>query len=236
MDKKEKIIKNSMLGLTYIYSPWIFSNLGFKVISFSEVSSIETMYWAFVTNGIDLIFAFITLKGVFTIIGVFFELLFYVYRKEWDSLNALKHASDIEGNSIIFWVHYGKLYERKAVSLNKLSSKTRETILNKIKEPLWEIYKLAEQGKRTRSAYNACSEYINSIADDLDNAIQQCDNEQMEDKLISKLYILEDMLAYIKSKVVDAAEMEEEERQFYNKLSTQEYNPFTITENLSKLI
>ncbi len=236
MDQKEKIFKHSIEGILYIYVPWIFELLGYKFIALSSADSLEMQIRAFITNILDIVFVISIFIGVMTILGVFCELIIYLYRKELISLDALHHAHDIEGNSIIFWIHNGKLYERKVVSHKKLSNTTRTVIVKKIEEPLWDIYKIALSGKRARSAYNACSVYINSIADDLDKAIQQCSNEQMEEKLISKLYILEDMLEYIKSEVTNAAQTEEEERQFYNVLNVQEFNPFTVTENLNKLV
>lgn len=150
----------------------------------------------------------------------------------FDSLNYY----DSSTKTLVFWVLEKRKFKNIDVKLGSLSDKTIEVLRSKIETPLKELYEAASKGKRAKAEYRNCSVYISSLADDLNKAISQCENELMEEKLIDKLYIIENTITNIKDKINDAITADKDEERYLKELQLESYEPFTLTDNMNKLI
>lgn len=150
----------------------------------------------------------------------------------FDSLNYY----DSSTKTLVFWVLEKRKFKNIDVKLGSLSDKTIEVLRSKIETPLKELYEAASKGKRAKAEYRNCSVYISSLADDLNKAISQCENELMEEKLIDKLYIIENTITNIKDKINDAITADKDEERYLKELQLESYEPFTMTDSMNKLI
>lgn len=144
-------------------------------------------------------------------------------------------AYDNQTNTLIFRILDGKKSKTISVGIGKLSSDTRLILRKRIETPLQKLYEVAYKGKRAKEEYRMCKEYIIYIAQDLDNAIKQCENELMEKKIIEKLYIIENAIENITDKVANAILTDKDEERFLKELQVETFEPFSLTDNMNKL-
>lgn len=144
-------------------------------------------------------------------------------------------AYDNQTNTLIFRILDGKKTKTISVGIDKLSSDTRCILRKRIETPLQKLYEVAYKGKRAKEEYRMCKDYIIYIAQDLDNAIKQCENELMEKKIIEKLYIMERAIENITKKVTDAALTDKDEKRILKELQVETFEPFSLTDNMNKL-
>lgn len=142
---------------------------------------------------------------------------------------------DSYSNTLNFWVLEKRNFKSIDVKLDGLSENTISILRNKIETPLKELYEAASKGKRAKDEYRNCSVYISSLAEDLNKAISQCENELMEQKLIDKLYIIEDAITNIKDRINDAIVADKDEERKLKELQLKSYEPFTLTDCMNKL-
>ena len=143
---------------------------------------------------------------------------------------------DSSTKTLRFWIIGKREFENIDVKLANLSDSTIEILRTKIETPLKELYEAASKGKRAKAEYRNCSVYIESVADDLNKAISQCENELMEEKLIDKLYIVENSIINIKDRINAAITADKDEERYLKELQLESYEPFTLTDNMNKLI
>lgn len=144
-------------------------------------------------------------------------------------------AFDDKTNTLIFRILDGKKSKKISVSVDKLSSDTKLMLRKKIETPLQKLYEVAYNGKRAKEEYGLCKDYITFIAQDLDNAIKQCENELMEQKIIERLPIIESAINNITDKVADGVLTDKDEKRFLKELQAESYEPFSLTDNMNKL-
>lgn len=77
--------------------------------------------------------------------------------------------------------------------------------------------------------------YITSLAEDLQNAVNQCKNELMEQKLLDKLYIIENAIKKITVRVHKANTADKDEERILKDLELESFEPFAVTDNMNKL-
>ena len=140
-------------------------------------------------------------------------------------------------NSLVFWVlEIGdKKFKNIDVKLENLSKSTIQILRNKIETPLKSLYETASKSKRAKEEYSKCSVYITTLAEDLNKAISQCENDLMEKKLIEKLYIIENTIEIVKDKVNAAIQTDRDEERYLKELKVESFEPFTTTECINQL-
>lgn len=142
---------------------------------------------------------------------------------------------DSYSQTLMFWVLEGRRAKSIDVKLGNLSKDTIKVLRDKIETPLKTLYEATNKGKRAKEEYRNCGIYITSLAEDLNKAISQCENELMEQKLLEKLYIIQDAIKNITEKVNDAIRTDKDEERYLKELQLESFEPFTITENINKL-
>lgn len=174
------------------------------------------------------------IAGVFLIIyGVSNVVLGYRDEYSYSPLSVYDSCA----NSLVFWVlEIGdKKFKNIDVQLENLSKSTIQILRDKIETPLKSLYETASRSKRAKEEYRKCSVYITTLAEDLNKAISQCENDLMEKKLIEKLYIIENTIEIVKEKVNAAIQTDRDEERYLKELKVESFEPFTTTECINQL-
>lgn len=226
-------LHNIVTGVLFCGAPALVKYFVTTPISNGETGSVPELMSSMISmiNGLGTIIQFIGISMVaFGIISLATGMAHS--SPGFDSLNYY----DSSTKTLVFWVLEKRKFKNIDVKLGSLSDKTIEVLRSKIETPLKELYEAASKGKRAKAEYRNCSVYISSLADDLNKAISQCENELMEEKLIDKLYIIENTITNIKDKINDAITADKDEERYLKELQLESYEPFTLTDNMNKLI
>lgn len=213
-----------LIGLTLVS----FLSLFREVI---EDMTINTNYNVVTLNIINMMGPIFRIIGVIEIMIGIFNLVISIVNPYGYSYEPYNHSE----NALVFWILNGKKKKDIYVKLDNLSDSTVKVLREKIERPLKNLYDVANNGKRAKEEYKNCEIYITSLAEDLKQAIDQCENELMEQKLLDKLYIIEDAIKNIRDRVNEAIATDKDEEKFLKELKLESFEPFTITENINKL-
>lgn len=146
------------------------------------------------------------------------------------------YRRDVVDGYMIFYAYSKFKYKRIKININNLSKITALELRERIQYPLLNLYVEAKYNKAAEKVFKANSAYILTIAEDLRKAISQCDTEKMEMILCSRLHILCKTIKSIDDDMEEAQQLEEYEENAFNDLKAQSYEPFTLTDNINKLL
>ncbi len=138
--------------------------------------------------------------------------------------------------SIVFIYFNKRRYKVLLVSVSNLSMETKDVLKSRIEKPLKHLYKLALSSKRAEAVYKSASIYLNTIAEDLKKAISECENQLMEETLVSRLHVVETFIIGVSDDIDEALKTENTEKIILENLKLEGYRPFSLTEELNKLM
>lgn len=126
-------------------------------------------------------------------------------------------------------------YQPVHISTNSLSKQGQIEMLYVQKE-LDELYATAKSTKRSLSTYNTYSTYIETLIEELNKGIKECENPTMEAKFIARLDNVHTCIKTLKSHVDSDIQFEVDRQKYEDELKAEGYEPFSVLEQLNKLI
>lgn len=180
---------------------------------------------------IDSLSVIIKYIGIFVIIIGVYTLALNIINPYIPSYEAYNHLE----KTLVFFILDGKKKKNIYVKLGNLSENAINILRKKTEKPLETLYDIANNGKRAKEEYRNCEVYITSLAEDLQNAVNQCKNELMEQKLLDKLYIIENAIKKITVRVHKANTADKDEERILKDLELESFEPFAVTDNMNKL-
>lgn len=126
-------------------------------------------------------------------------------------------------------------YQPVHISINSLS-KQGQTEMLYVQKELDELYATAKSTKRSLSTYNTYSTYIETLIEELNKGIKECENPTMEAKFIARLDNVHTCIKTLKSHVDSDIQFEVGRQKYEDELKAESYEPFSVLEQLNKLI
>lgn len=126
-------------------------------------------------------------------------------------------------------------YQSICISTDSLS-KQGQTEMLYVQKELDELYVTAKSTKRSLSTYNTYSTYIETLIEELRKGIKECENPTMEAKFIARLDNVHTCIKTLKSHVDSDIQFEVDKQKYEDELKAESYEPFSVLEQLNKLI
>lgn len=126
-------------------------------------------------------------------------------------------------------------YQPVHISTNSLSEQGQTEMLYVQKE-LDELYATAKSTKRSLNTYNTYSTYIETLIEELNKGIKECENPTMEAKFIARLDNVHTCIKTLKSHVDSDIQFEVDRQKYEDELKAESYEPFSVLEQLNKLL
>lgn len=132
-------------------------------------------------------------------------------------------------------VRSGYVYHPICINTNSLSEQGQTEMLYVQKE-LDELYATAKSTKRSLSTYNTYSTYIETLIEELKKGIKECENPIMEAKFIARLDNVHTCIKTLRSRVDSDVQFEVDKQKYEDELKAESYEPFSVLEQLNKLL
>ena len=121
------------------------------------------------------------------------------------------------------------------IDISNLSKSTKSEVL-KIKDNLRELYSTAKSSKRAFRTYLTYDVYLQSLADDVKKAIDECQGSEAEKILVSRIPIVIKNIDIMQRAVNDDIKYEEDVKKYKEMLYAEGYTPFAATEQVNELL
>lgn len=126
-------------------------------------------------------------------------------------------------------------YQPIHISTDSLS-KQGQTEMLYVQKELDELYATAKSTKRSLSTYNTYSTYIETLIEELRKGIKECENPTMEAKFIARLGNVHTCIKTLRSHVDSDIQFEVDKQKYEDELKAESYEPFSVLEQLNKLL
>lgn len=129
-----------------------------------------------------------------------------------------------------------KVYKKEIqLSKYKLSDDTKRILKHRIQEPLITLYDKAIGSKRAKQAYSILKGDLESLMGEIRMALDTCQNDKMEQIIISRLPIIEATIDHMLKTIEIEVQMDKDEAEIKETLEAEDYKPFQKTEMENKL-
>lgn len=161
----------------------------------------------------------------------------FIHYVSYGDFDNVYNEDNLYESSLVFIIPNEKFGTCKKVEidLGKLSECTRDAVI-KLQDDLDKLYNSAKSSKRSFATYKTYRTYLLTLSDEMRSAVTECDNEYMERILLDNLYIVRENIGILQKRVDEDLRFEQDIKDNEAKLKAEGYSPFSVIEQLNKLM
>ena len=129
----------------------------------------------------------------------------------------------------------GEGFKHVDIDISNLSENTKSEVF-KIKDKLRALYNTAKSSKKAFRTFMTYDVYLQSLADDVKKAIDECQGSEAEKILVSRIPIVIKNIDIMQQAINDDIKYEKDVKKYEDELYAKEYSPFSTTEQMNKLM
>lgn len=208
------------------FIPWLWT------IGNGEYSNPMSETWLSMANSLANLPLFCCVFFAGKVVREFLRVVIYDDYNLFCEDNSFDSSADF---SLVIPNKRGEGFKHVDIDISNLSENTKSEVF-KIKDKLRALYNTAKSSKKAFRTFMTYDVYLQSLADDVKKAIDECHGSEAEKILVSRIPIVIKNIDIMQQAINDDIKYEKDVKKYEDELYAKEYSPFSTTEQMNKLM